>query len=258
MSGAGIPVHGSARSDVLKPCPPPRPTRDASRTSCGPGATASHVKPSPIISAARMLDAVSEVVSEKGYVAMTVEDVIAAAGVSRRTFYDHFKGKEPAYLEAFEVAGAELIRRVGEAYEREPLACRRSRRLPAGVPGVQRGGAALCRDVPGRGARGRPGGDRTPRRGAAHARGRAPRRRAERPSQRPDAADHRRVGDRRRLRGRLRAPDQRRRTRAARSCCPISPTRSCSPTSGADVALELTHRFTGLWPTGLDQRLIAR
>jgi AcrR family transcriptional regulator len=63
-----------------------------------------------------MLDAVSEVVSEKGYVAMTVEDVIAVAGVSRRTFYDHFKGKEPAYLEAFEVAGAELIRRVNEAY----------------------------------------------------------------------------------------------------------------------------------------------
>jgi AcrR family transcriptional regulator len=64
-----------------------------------------------------MLDAVSEVVSEKGYVGMTVEDIIAAAGVSRRTFYDHFKSKEAAYLEAFEVVGAELTRRVGEAYE---------------------------------------------------------------------------------------------------------------------------------------------
>ena len=65
---------------------------------------------------ARMLDAVSEVVSEKGYAAMTVEDVIAAAGVSRRTFYDQFKGKEAAYLAAFEAAGTELIRRVREAY----------------------------------------------------------------------------------------------------------------------------------------------
>jgi AcrR family transcriptional regulator len=74
----------------------------------------------------RILDAVSEVVSEKGYVAMTVEDVIAAAGVSRRTFYDHFKGKEAAFLEAFEEAGAELIRRVGSAYEE-------SRSLAAGL-----------------------------------------------------------------------------------------------------------------------------
>lgn len=65
---------------------------------------------------ARMLDAVSEVVSEKGYVAMTVEDVIATAGVSRRTFYDQFNGKEAAYLAAFEAAGTELIRRVQEAY----------------------------------------------------------------------------------------------------------------------------------------------
>ncbi|HLI59123.1 MAG TPA: TetR/AcrR family transcriptional regulator [Solirubrobacteraceae bacterium] len=74
----------------------------------------------------RIRDAVSQVVSEKGYVAMTVEDVIAVAGVSRRTFYDHFKGKEAAYLEAFEVAGAELIRRVREAYAQ-------SRSLAGGV-----------------------------------------------------------------------------------------------------------------------------
>lgn len=65
---------------------------------------------------ARILDAVSDVVSHKGYVAMTVEDVIAAAGVSRRTFYDHFRSKEAAYLDAFQEIGAELIRRVGAAY----------------------------------------------------------------------------------------------------------------------------------------------
>ena len=63
-----------------------------------------------------MLDAVSDVVSAKGFVAMTVEDVIAAAGVSRRTFYDHFRSKEAAYLEAFQEIGTELIRRVGAAY----------------------------------------------------------------------------------------------------------------------------------------------
>jgi AcrR family transcriptional regulator len=75
---------------------------------------------------ARILDAVSDVVSFKGYVAMTVEDVIATAGVSRRTFYDHFRSKEAAYLAAFEEIGAELIRRVGSAYAD-------SRSLAAGI-----------------------------------------------------------------------------------------------------------------------------
>jgi AcrR family transcriptional regulator len=75
---------------------------------------------------ARIIDAVSDVVSSKGYVAMTVEDVIASAGVSRRTFYDHFRGKEAAYLAAFEEIGAELVRRVAFAYTE-------SRSLAAGI-----------------------------------------------------------------------------------------------------------------------------
>lgn len=89
----------------------------------------------------RILDAVSEVVSDKGYVAMTVEDVIAAAGVSRRTFYDHFKGKEAAYLEAFEAAGTELIRRVGEQYAQ-------SRSLASGLVASLRAFLEFCAEEP--------------------------------------------------------------------------------------------------------------
>jgi AcrR family transcriptional regulator len=67
-----------------------------------------------------MLDAVADVVSFKGYVAMSVEDIVSAAGVSRRTFYDNFKSKEEAFLAAFDAVGGELIRRVSVTYDASP------------------------------------------------------------------------------------------------------------------------------------------
>jgi AcrR family transcriptional regulator len=65
----------------------------------------------------RMLDAVAEVVSFKGYVAMSVEDIVSAAGVSRRTFYDKFNDKQDAFLAAFDSIGSEALRRVSAAYD---------------------------------------------------------------------------------------------------------------------------------------------
>ncbi|MEQ1684059.1 MAG: TetR/AcrR family transcriptional regulator [Burkholderiaceae bacterium] len=50
----------------------------------------------------RLLDAVARVVAEKGYGAATVADVIALAGVSRRTFYEHFPGLDDCFLAAYE------------------------------------------------------------------------------------------------------------------------------------------------------------
>lgn len=65
----------------------------------------------------RMLDAVADVVSFKGYAAMSVEDIVSAAGVSRRTFYDLFKSKDDAFLAAFDSIGNELLASVRYAYE---------------------------------------------------------------------------------------------------------------------------------------------
>ena len=56
----------------------------------------------------RMLDAMAEVVAEKGYAAATVADVIERARVSRKTFYEHFPDKEACFLAAFD-AGAEIL-----------------------------------------------------------------------------------------------------------------------------------------------------
>jgi AcrR family transcriptional regulator len=65
----------------------------------------------------RILDAVADVVSLAGYQAMSVEDVVGAAGVSRRTFYDTFKSKEDAFLTAYDEIGMRLVMAVKEAYD---------------------------------------------------------------------------------------------------------------------------------------------
>jgi len=68
----------------------------------------------------RMLDAVADVVSLSGYADMRVEDIIATAGVSRRTFYDHFPNKEDAFLAAYDAIVSRLLQQMGEAYDRDP------------------------------------------------------------------------------------------------------------------------------------------
>src|SRR3954466_13894384 len=56
----------------------------------------------------RMIDAIAVAVAEKGYAATTVGDVVSGAGVSRKTFYEHFTDKEDCFLAAFD-AGVEAL-----------------------------------------------------------------------------------------------------------------------------------------------------
>lgn len=56
----------------------------------------------------RLICAITDCVAEKGYAATSVADVIALAGVSRRTFYEHFSDKEECFLAAYD-AGAKAI-----------------------------------------------------------------------------------------------------------------------------------------------------
>ncbi len=50
----------------------------------------------------RMLVAMTEAVAERGFAKVTVADVIGGAGVSRETFYQHFKDKDDAFLAALD------------------------------------------------------------------------------------------------------------------------------------------------------------
>ena len=55
----------------------------------------------------RIFGAVAATVAEKGYPAMTLDDIAKSAGASLTTFYQHFDGKEQAFLAAYDSAVAQ-------------------------------------------------------------------------------------------------------------------------------------------------------
>jgi AcrR family transcriptional regulator len=78
----------------------------------------------------RILDAVAQAAAELGYAEMSVEAIIARAGVSRRTFYDHFKNKEDAFLAAYDAVVRQQARHIRRAYFKETTV---RQRLRAGI-----------------------------------------------------------------------------------------------------------------------------
>lgn len=65
----------------------------------------------------RVFDAIVDITSLAGYAAMSVEDIIGTAGISRRTFYDTFSSKEEAFLAALDGVIEQLLERVKDAAE---------------------------------------------------------------------------------------------------------------------------------------------
>jgi AcrR family transcriptional regulator len=60
----------------------------------------------------RLLDAIANVVAEKGYAATRVADITEYAGVSRKTFYELFTDKEDCFLAAYDAITALLMERM--------------------------------------------------------------------------------------------------------------------------------------------------
>ncbi len=64
----------------------------------------------------RLLEAMVQAVSERGVVATTISDLVARAGISRRTFYEHFDNKEDCLLATYDtVVETEVQRLLGLA-----------------------------------------------------------------------------------------------------------------------------------------------
>jgi AcrR family transcriptional regulator len=61
----------------------------------------------------RLLAAVAEVVGERGFAAARLTDIVTAAAVSRRVFYENFGDKEECFLAALDAVG-EHLRELGE------------------------------------------------------------------------------------------------------------------------------------------------
>jgi AcrR family transcriptional regulator len=62
-----------------------------------------------------MLEAMVQVVGEKGYVRVSVADVIERAGVSRKTFYEQFANKEDCFLAAYDAGVDRLLAAIDDA-----------------------------------------------------------------------------------------------------------------------------------------------
>jgi AcrR family transcriptional regulator len=66
----------------------------------------------------RIVLAMIAVVGEKGYAKSTIVDVAARAGVSRKTFYEHFPTRQECFLASYDAILAEGIRKVAGAYHK--------------------------------------------------------------------------------------------------------------------------------------------
>ncbi|WP_051223192.1 TetR/AcrR family transcriptional regulator [Conexibacter woesei] len=63
----------------------------------------------------RVLVAMADAVADKGYNNASVADVIERAGISRRSFYEHFANKEEAFLAAYDAGVGGLLEAIAEA-----------------------------------------------------------------------------------------------------------------------------------------------
>ena len=69
---------------------------------------------------ARILDGMVRAVAAKGYARATVADVVAIAGVSRRTFYEQFADKEDCFLAAYETGSQIVLDEIAAAVRELP------------------------------------------------------------------------------------------------------------------------------------------
>ena len=58
----------------------------------------------------RLLEGMAQAVAERGYAATTIADVVREAGVSRRTFYEHFSGKAECLVALYGAASHNALK----------------------------------------------------------------------------------------------------------------------------------------------------
>ena len=66
---------------------------------------------------ARLLEGMARVVSRKGYGDTTIGDVVAAASVSRRTFYEHFDSKAECFVALYGAASHNALKVLRDAID---------------------------------------------------------------------------------------------------------------------------------------------
>jgi AcrR family transcriptional regulator len=74
--------------------------------------------PLPSDHRARLLEGMLCALSEKGYMELSVMDIVRHAKVSKRTFYEHFADKEACFLASYAALSDELLGRIASAAAR--------------------------------------------------------------------------------------------------------------------------------------------
>lgn len=67
----------------------------------------------------RLLDGLAASIEERGYRESTVADIVRCARTSKRTFYDHFAGKEECFIELVSAKNDDLVVTLTEAVDPE-------------------------------------------------------------------------------------------------------------------------------------------
>jgi AcrR family transcriptional regulator len=63
------------------------------------------------------MEGLASAVAEHGYQQVGIGEIVRRAGVSRRTFYEHFSDKEECFLSSYDVLSRELRHRIESAIE---------------------------------------------------------------------------------------------------------------------------------------------
>ncbi len=65
----------------------------------------------------RLFEALLLLVNERGFAGVTISKLVRSAGISRRSFYEHFENKEQCLLAAFDDSVELLTRRIAEGFD---------------------------------------------------------------------------------------------------------------------------------------------
>jgi AcrR family transcriptional regulator len=99
--------------------PGSRAARDASR-AIKPGRHGLPPEQVAHIQRERLIDAFVQVVAEQGFGQTTIAKVTDAAGVTKKTFYDHFGTLEECFLVVYQRGARQLLVLMAEAFEAAP------------------------------------------------------------------------------------------------------------------------------------------
>ena len=99
-------LRPAAGEHAARGCGDGRPGR--ARVEAGPAGRAADARSAQALTQReRIVRAAARLGFENGYEALSIPAISAAAGVSNQTFYDHFPGKQEAFLAAFDLLAAE-------------------------------------------------------------------------------------------------------------------------------------------------------